>query len=314
MPANFFVISEREEDLTFCQSIAKRYGLSFHSATTAAEAKSFLLDHPQTLVFWDVDQMKTAPTIGHALIETISADRVVAVSDKPFNSSPHLFKVPAFNHYMFRRYDERAQEVYAKIGMACINPDSFGLFRYLPEDTPIQKIVLKQAAQRRAVIEAINNIFTKRGGNSRLVSMITRTSDELLMNAIFSAPTDSAGKRYRYALDRESDFKLTGKEEVTVELASTEKYIAVSIADQFGSLKRDVMLPILQRDYVKKSYKAPEGEGAGLGIYGIMQSGQSLLFVSKAGVRTEVILLFPVVATVVEFRNSFRFFSFILKS
>ena len=70
----------------------------------------------------------------------------------------------------------------------------------------------------------------------------------------------------------------------------------------------------IRRNYEKQDYKMRDTDpGAGLGLYGVLQSGLSLLFITRPASRTEVILFFPVLKSFKNFRTSFRFFSFILR-
>ena len=100
------------------------------------------------------------------------------------------------------------------------------------------------------------------------------------------------------------------KEHVSVELAETEDYIGICVADKFGSLKKSLVLKFLGKDYQSTEYvPRTDDPGAGLGILGIIQSGLSLLFVSKPGVRTEVMLFFPRSPNYKQFKMGFRFVS-----
>jgi len=49
--------------------------------------------------------------------------------------------------------------------------------------------------------------------------------------------------------------------------------------------------------------------GAGLGLSGTIQAGLSLIFITRPGQRTEVLLFFPKAVTFKSFREGFRFLS-----
>ncbi len=181
----------------------------------------------------------------------------------------------------------------------------------MPPSTQIRKIVLKKSAQRKAVIGGMHNLLSKTGTPPQLIQMAIQTTDEILMNAIFDAPF-SGDCYYQRKTERNKDFNFTEKEYVELDLAVGPGYLAICARDQFGSLKKESVLAFIRKNYEKQEYKIKEDDhGAGLGIYGILQSGMSLLFCSRPNTKTEVTLFIPIVKNMKTFRNSFRFFSFI---
>jgi hypothetical protein len=147
-------------------------------------------------------------------------------------------------------------------------------------------------------------------------TLAVQTTDELIMNAVFDAPfkkdSGGAGNFYRRPIERNQDFPLTGREEVEIELAFCKSYFAIQVRDHFGSLKKDAVLQYIRRDYETTAYKAQDSDpGAGLGIYGILQSGLSLVFASKEGEKTEVTIFVPVIKSMKAFRSAFRLFGFL---
>jgi hypothetical protein len=322
MGAHLIAATEREKDLAFAELMARAHGLEFASASSATSLKQLLLDRPQSIVYWDVDHAKAddprhplgVAAVGRSLMESIAPERVIAVSDKPLNATPYLFGIPAFNHHVFRRYLDPAPKVYARVALACLMPDPFGAGQYVPDETPVRRITLRASGQKASAIEAVSNVFLKMGGHPRLVSLLARTCDELIMNGLFSAPVDKKGVRYRKALARDAEFELQGQELLTLEMASTGEYAVVLVADQFGSLQKQAILPFIQKDYSSVAYRTKSDEvSAGLGLYGILQAGLSLLFITKPGMRTEVAVFMPLGKSPKEMKESFRFFSFIFK-
>ena len=322
MPGELLFISERPEDIAFGQTIAGSNGMKFISATTVSEVERLRNEYPDMVVLWDVDHAKAAiagdPTsvklVGKALMEALPPDRVFAVSDKPLKETPHLFGIPAFGHHLYRQFNDPAAPISSWLTQACVRDEPFGLVNYLPPETKIQKLKLSRSGQRASVVGAVQNVFTKKGIPPRLVSLVVQAVDELLMNALFDAPMNAQGERYRRMVTRSDDFELNEVETVNLEMGETERYIAVSVSDRFGSLDKDVVLNFIRKDYSKENYQVQDDSpSAGLGIYAILGSGLSLLFISRYKTRTEVILFFPVVDNFRSFRESFRFFSFILR-
>jgi hypothetical protein len=320
MPAQLLVISENPEDLRIGKVIADSCGMGFDHANSATVARAILMDNPQTVVLWDVDHSGALEgkhplsirAVGQELIqEAINPSRVFTISAKPLRELPHLFNMPVFAHHITRQWDEAGPAIVSWIARACFMTEPLGIEKYLPPDTPVQRIALSRSSHRRAATEAVTKIFTTRGCPPRLVSMVAQAADELMMNALFDAPVDGTGSAYRRATPRKDDFELAGREVVTLEMGATPSYFAVSVTDHFGSLRKENVMGFIRKDYENTNYRPRVGDpGAGLGIYGMLQAGLSLLFVSKPEHATQVILFFPVVTNFKAFRTSFRFFGF----
>lgn len=323
------VVSARPEDIEFCRKIAKRGALDFHVFASAKEVDDFLAGNNESIVFWDVDH-RHAETPGHAvnhravstaLARHIPAERIFALSDSAINELEHLKTGTPFGHYFIRHYADPAAEIASRVIQAAIVKDPFELSFYMPEETPVQKIVIKESAQKRAATEALHNIFLKRGLPSRLATLAAQAADELMINAIFDAPrtTEKVGKKasyqiaHRSSLERSENFVLQPREAVSLEIASAPTYIAICVSDLFGSIRKEEILPFLKKDYSETGYNPKGGAAGALGINGIISSGLSLLYLWRPGERTEAILFIPVLDTFKAFRTSFRFFSFLSK-
>ncbi len=310
--AHFLLISERPDDLEFGEFLSSSNNLTFHLASTRDEVRYVLTDFPQTIVFWDATA-KSSNLIAGTLQGVCSPHKVFAITDEPLNAYPELFKVPAFGHHVFRRYLEPAPRIYSRLVAAALTPYPFGLARFFPDSAPSNLITLKKSGQRKAAMEASQNVLRKLGLPSRVASSTAQAIDELLMNAMFDAPVDNKGVQFRKKLDRQSEFDLLGKDQVELELAWNDIAIGIRVGDNYGSLTKEQLLAFLSKNYQESAFSPAKSErqekGAGLGLYGITQSGLSVLFVSKPQVRTEVILIVPRAPDVRQFRSAFRFLS-----
>lgn len=322
MSGELLVISGRQTDLNFGRQVADRNGMKFQTAQLAEDVRTLINQSTDMVVFWDTDHLRaeaegdpaSVRIVGKVLMESFSPDRVFAISDKPLKATPHLFTMPAFGHHLFRRYDGPANQICATLAKACILDDPFGLSHYLPKGTDTHTLTIRKSGERAAAAESILNTLVSNNVGPRLAGFATQAVDELLMNAIFDAPVSEDGICYRRQTDRSLDFALQSHEAVTLAYGIGDSYIAIAVTDPFGSLAKDKVLGYIRRDYAETAYEAPrEDPSAGLGIYAILGSGLSLLFVSKYRKQTQVILFFPIVKSFKEFRSSFRFFSFILR-
>jgi len=308
VPAHLIVFSQRPEDQEFGQKLANKGGFIPHQARTLEEMQQLLVDHTQAIVFWDAESGETVEKAGPLLTRGMPQRRIFAITDQPLNQYPTLLRHAPFGHHLFRRYADPAPFLYARLAHASFEQTPFGVLRYFPEGAFHQQIRIVRSGHKRAAVEAIQSYLNKLKLNSRLAALIAQASDELMMNAIFDAPVNKDGVAFRRAASRDADYDLPEKERVQVEVAACEEYAAFSVADQFGSLKKSTVLGFFGKDYQEEKYLVRKQDpGAGLGLYGIIQSGVSLLFVSKPGVRTEVMIFFPRGQKYQEFRSGFRF-------
>src|SRR5690606_17614161 len=125
---------------------------------------------------------------------------------------------------------------------------------------------------------------------------------ELVMNCIFDAPVDDKGVQFKKHLDRSQNLVLSSHEAVEIQIAFSDQYFGICVADQFGTLKKETVLRFIRQDFKNSEFKMEGEKKGGLGLNGIIQSGLSLLFICRPKVRTEVMLFFPRVKNFRDFR------------
>jgi hypothetical protein len=310
MPAKLLLISSRPEDRVVWQAVANVNHLELKVVGALDAVIRTVESERQLMVIWDCDQRESVVPVGEALMRFVNPLRVFAVTDGPLNSYKDLFRVPAFAHHLVRRYDSPGPIMFSKLVLASSIPYPFGIERYLPAGTSVQRVTLKRSSHKAAAINAVQNVLERQKVTPRLANMASQAVDELIMNAIFDAPVDANGNAHKRNIPRDADFALQPNEEVILSLADAREYLAVQIADPYGSLDKNTVLRFLRQDFQNVPYvPRTTDKGAGLGLHGIIQSGLSLLFVVRPGVRTEVSLFFKKAETFKEFRESFRFVS-----
>jgi hypothetical protein len=313
MAAHILAISDRPADLSLAQHIAARTRLRHTASTRPQQIMEFLLEHPQTVVIWDTETYREMAPFAKILYGRIAPHRLFAVTHWPLNQYPHLFDFPIWGHHIQRRFMAPAPELYTRLAVAALTPAPFGIGRYFPKGTATQKIALRRSAQKTAAVEALNTFLTKRGVASRLAQLAAQAADELIMNAVFDAPVDAEGRRFRKEVDRNADFELR-PDHVDIEIACADEYTGICVADAYGSLQRGILMGLLKKDYQGRSYNLKSEEhGAGLGVHGLIQAGLSVLFVCKPGLRTEVTVFFPNTKTYRDFRGGPRFLSILME-
>jgi hypothetical protein len=312
MSTRLIAVSDREEDRRLAEFLAFSNDMPLTVLSKPELVARALGESPNSLVFWDAEDADRAALLAPIFARSVHPTRVFAVTDKGLNDYPHLAAYPIFAHHLFRRYDEPAPTLYARLIDAALRGTPLGLDRYFPEGAVNRKITITRSGQKRAAVEAIENFFIKQNVNTRLSALVAQGVDELLMNAIFDAPVLPNGMPLRRGADRASDFELIEQEHAHIEVASGDEYVGLCVGDQFGSLKKKVLMSFLHKDYQDEAYVLRKGDpGAGLGLHGIIQSGLSMVFVCQPNVRTEVMIFFARGANYRDFRSGFRFLSVI---
>jgi hypothetical protein len=310
VPAQCLVVSHRNEDLKLGQYLAANHQFAVRQTLDVPVLTHLMAENPQSIVLWDGENPILCEQLARVLQDNLAAQRVFVITDNALNTYPHLFRVACFSHHLFRRFSGPALEIYSRLATGALLKHPFGLHNYFSEGLSSQKIQILHSTHRSAAVQAVQNYLSKMKVTGRLASLVARSTDELLMNAIFDAPINIKGEPYRRKSSRDADFELIGREQVQVEVIATPDYIGVSVADQFGTLNKDVLLGFLGTNWQKEIYRPRASEpGAGIGLNGTIQAGLSLLFVSRPGVRTEVMLFFPTTENYKEFRDGFRFLS-----
>lgn len=307
MPTNLLLISERPEDFELVESLAQDTEFGFKRSTDLEVIEDYIKLYPRTLTVWDGDDKERVGEIASALRNQIPRTKMFVLSDDELMNLSQVEGAPSA-YYIKRRSDPVSRMVYSNLLESSFDLQPFGIRKYFETSVPSQKIALTHSSQKTAAVQAIDNVLSRRIGGGRLAGLVARATDELIMNAIFDAPVLPDGTTYRRHVERAEDFELIGREKVQLELIFNSKYAGICVRDNFGTLKRDVIMKFFSKNYHEEAYAVDEEDkGAGLGLHGILQSGLSLIFVSRPGSRTEVSIFFPTSGTYKDFRQGFRF-------
>jgi anti-sigma regulatory factor (Ser/Thr protein kinase) len=315
------LISKLEEDNRVFSIIACKLGFSFSQVNDRDSLRAILQLFPDSVVVWSTEHPdpaagkipKSLLTIEETLRKLISPSRVFALSDRPLSRNQVLFEtVPFFQHYIVRRFIDPASDVLARLLISALVPHPVGLKRYFAEGTSSQNVTIKKSSQRAVAVDAVDAFFQKKGIKARLAARVAQATDELLMNAIFNAPHNGLGNPTRRLQSRSDDFSLGKNELVQMEILYNDQYVGVCVTDQFGALDREVVLRLMAKNYRKNEYTPKDNQpGAGLGLYGIIEMGFSLIFSVKSGSRTDSMIIFPTGGGNMKgFREGFQFVAF----
>jgi len=319
------LVSQNAVDYLFAEQVAKNLGVRFAQATSKDQLHEILCANMGCFILWDYDSVLEKRSedarLNHDLMHYFEKHRVwhrvFAISSHPLRDIILPGNFHLFSKYLLRNFSLEATKVYSYIIHNILLSNPFETHAAGIDDLQIQKSRITNSARKKATLEALSIILEKKTIPKRIASSIIRATDELILNAVFDAPVDQGRKHYKHGLERGEEFDLSRKEEVEIELISTQNFLQVSVTDYFGSMDKEDFIPLLAKNFSKQEVAADaESSRAdrGLGLYQILNSGLSLQVVIEEGKRTRMSLVVPWVGNVRELRDSFRFFCLRLKT
>lgn len=191
-----------------------------------------------------------------------------------------------------------------------LSHDLFGLEKYLSWGVEVESRPVRSSSERENLREEMHGYFKKMGVRSTVLERVNTVTEELLMNAIYDAPTDSQGRALFNHLPRRTEVVLDSHLQSLLRYSSDGVFLAVSVSDPFGALSKEMILRYLESNYRGETdIDEHRGKGgAGRGLHQIVENADLTIFNVKRGVKTEVICLFYVEGHKKEPQPSFHYF------
>jgi hypothetical protein len=325
MEKKIILISQNPEDLEFIEAIAATSKIPFVKWDTAKEASQHHQVCCDCILFVDISTDE--------LIADFVAEFGGKIGDRPEQIHPrsvHLIgpedldKVGAlsqhdnFGHFIARKYGSprEAGQYYGNIiEKVCINED-FELRSLIGDHGKVTVLKIGHSTEKSAILEKTKKFLLQDAGIAeRIANFIVTAVDEILMNAIYDAPTDDNGNQILSATPRNTPIVLTEKSSVELHLGFDGQHAAFKVVDRFGSLNKSRLVKHLFATHHSKEYQSDSKvANAGIGLATTFRTGGSLLFVSEPNVRTEVTTFFKASENYKAFRNQFKFISIHIRS
>jgi hypothetical protein len=170
--------------------------------------------------------------------------------------------------------------------------DIFGIEKYLPAGTPVHYARLRDFVGRGRAIDTVLGYAEDVRMRRQVRTAIGAVCEELLMNALYDAPVDAAGKPMFADVDPHDRKDTRSPRPVSIRYAATENSFAVAVRDRFGRLAKNTIL-----SYIEKCIHSPvqidrKTYGAGLGLYLVANAAASYVVNVAYGIATEVVCTF----------------------
>ena len=282
-------------------------------------AMEFINDGSASVIFADTSSLEQYNLLESAIqssvgmfSDKINANSIHFISSHDLEDVRYLIQSPIFGNFILRNYGniKESGAHYGNIIKASLGDRGFGLKNLISSVAKVQVIKLQVSTQKQQAVEAIRSYLVTAKFNTRMAAMIANAVDELIMNAVYAAPTDELGKPLLTTTSRNSVIKLEGKGVVEAHIAFDGKFVAVSAIDHYGSLDKAKLLTHISKIYTQEAYKVKAtSAGAGIGLATIFKTGGSFFFASEQGSRTEVTVFFRKYDSYREFKEQFRFIS-----
>jgi len=153
----------------------------------------------------------------------------------------------------------------------------------------------RSGAERDAAVAEVERFTAAAGAGPRAAERMALLTHELLMNAMYDAPVDAAG-RPLFAQDRKADVLLTDAQAPQLRLGLDGQVAALEVTDPFGRLeRRHVLQSILRgmqggKDGAAEVLDTSHG-GAGLGLFRVYEAATVMGVDCKPGASTRVMAL-----------------------
>ncbi|MCB0356884.1 MAG: cyclic nucleotide-binding domain-containing protein [Bdellovibrionales bacterium] len=294
------------------QAIAKMAlggtGIEIDLATQITEAREKMLSQNYDIVFVNSEMI---PLIGEFSNKT-NASFTLMTSEPISEYIPKLQLLETLPNIVSRDPEDRyftSKNIVTTVTKLA-QGDIFGLEKYLAWGVEVQTLTIANSETRSELNSTMYNYFKSLGVRSSRLDSVSMVVEELLMNAIYDAPTDANGKSIYNHLDRKIPVVLKENQYGKFSYATDGMFIGVSVADPFGALHGELVI-----DYLESCYEGQAGSlnnqkgGAGRGLHMIVEASDLVVFNIEPGKKTEVISLFHIDSKLSE-KNSDNFHYF----
>lgn len=170
--------------------------------------------------------------------------------------------------------------------------DVFGLQKYFPWGVTTYTMAVKSYEEKVRAIELLGRYAQLAGVRGPVRERIQLVADELMMNALYHAPTDDQGNELYRGRTLKELAQLENVSPIEVQYGCSGRYFGIAVRDGGGSLSRDRALEYLRRAGRRESQIESKPTGAGLGLVSVLKSVSKLILNIEPGHSTEVIGLF----------------------
>lgn len=221
------------------------------------------------------------------------AGRIIYIlsGQKSLTDKISLFEAPQATS-LFCYNDQFDDDEFISSATKALRGDVFGLQKYFPWGVTTFTVLVKSYEDKTKAIDIMMSYAQMAGVRGPVRDRVQLVADELMMNALYHAPTDEAGNELYLGKTQKELAQLRDISPIEVQYGCSGHYFGISVRDGFGSLTRIKALDYLNRVGTDRARIEEKKGGAGLGLISVMQSVSKLIFNLDPGYSTEAIALF----------------------
>jgi hypothetical protein len=166
---------------------------------------------------------------------------------------------------------------------------------YIIEDVPETiKINISDSKAKGDYIERASNFLSHYNISNRLLNKMLSSIDELVMNIIYNAPTNSKGEHIYKDLSRKERVLLSKEQAGVLTISHSLQYVGISGFDPFGSIDFNTIIEHLKRCFLNKGRVQINDKSGGskIGLYQMYKYSDFFIVSKKPGKKTEFMLIF----------------------
>jgi hypothetical protein len=168
-------------------------------------------------------------------------------------------------------------------------PIPLGAQPYLIQGFSTTEAIVQSSDDKETALSAVMELAAALDLSDEKKRRIEVATEELLLNAIYDAPRDGAGKALHAGLDRRTPVHLGAAEQVKLRYGCDGRNFVVSVADRFGAIERGQIVRSLGKLLDPRGARpAPGTSGAGLGLMLTYTAANQLIAHALPGRFTEV--------------------------
>lgn len=188
-------------------------------------------------------------------------------------------------------HDERFDDdEFISTATKALRGEIFGLQKYFPWGVTTFTMLVKSYEDKGRAIDIMMGYAQQAAVRGPVRDRIQLVADELMMNALYHAPVDEAGREKFRGLTVKQLAQLPEVDPIQVQYGCSGRYFGLAVRDGAGSLGRARALEYLSRAQHGAEMEEKQS-GAGLGLVSVLRSVSKLVFNLAPASSTEVIAL-----------------------
>ncbi|MDX2086413.1 MAG: hypothetical protein SFX73_01130 [Kofleriaceae bacterium] len=148
--------------------------------------------------------------------------------------------------------------------------------------------VLAQASHREQRFQRMQGYFTKQGVSGRTIAVLHDLAEELVMNALYNAPTEAG--YFKAPVSRTEDVTLPLDRACEISYGMEGGNAFIRLRDTFGSLRRERLVEVLRRCNSSEVALDESNGGAGLGLWRIFSTSSTVAITVIPNRLTDVLI------------------------